>query len=140
MTVKEMRWNLTWYLPLGVFWGALFIIPVCHHAYKGAAMVVHHLSWLVWISPSAYFFWASTVGSVTAPIYGFFMIPALFDREAQAYKRRYLWAVCVVVGSTAMSVLCSFVSWGSFPLAADHAGFEHVRMIPFLPWPDTPYL
>jgi hypothetical protein len=136
---RVMRWNLLWYGPLAALWIVLIIIPVGRHAYKGATIVFHHFSWLVWVSPSNYLFWASTIGSVTVPIYGLFAIPALFNREAQAYRRRYLWSCCVVIGCMAMSVLCSFVSWGSFPLATDRVGFEHVRMIPFFPWPDTPF-
>jgi len=32
------------------------------------------------------------------------------------------------------------ILWGSFPLPVDKQGYIRIRMIPFLPWPETPFV
>jgi hypothetical protein len=38
------------------------------------------------------------------------------------------------------ALLLQAVIWGSFPLPVDKDGYIHVRLIPFIPWPDIPLL
>lgn len=138
--MKAMWGNLLWYIPLSVAVLAYFIIPNITSGYHNVALVFHRFSWLIFVSPAAYLFFSGVLASVFVPAQMMLIIPVFFDPDTPAYRRRYLWSVTIVVGIAVVCFILQIVIWGSFPLPVDHEGYIHVRMIPFLPWPETPLL
>ncbi len=65
------------------------------------------------------------------------MIPSFFDSETLGHTKRYLLSLGVIVAIIVTVILLQAVIWGSFPLPVDKNGYIHVRVIPFVPWPDT---
>lgn len=133
-----MRANLLWYIPLCALAVGVLVIPGIVSGYHNVLIVFHRFSWLILVSPAAYVFFSCVLGSVLVPIQMMVAIPAFFDPEATAYRRRYLWSVGVVLGATVACFLLQVIIWGSFPTPVGHDGYIHVRMIPFLPWPQSP--
>lgn len=135
---STMRTNLIWYIPLGAVVLYYFVIPNITSGYHNVTLIFKHFSWLLFISPAAYVFFSCVVASVFLPIQLILMVAMFFDREFPAYSRRYLWSSVVVVGIAVACFILQVIIWGSFPLLVDHEGYIHVRMIPFLPWPESP--
>lgn len=133
-----MRVNLIWYIPLSVAVFLYFVVPDITSGYHNVALVFHRFSWPVLISPAAYIFISCLLASIFLPVQLMLMVPAFFDRESPAYGRRYVWSLCVFVGIAAACFVLQVLIWGSFPLPVDQKGYIHFRMIPFIPWPETP--
>ena len=137
LVIQTMGWQLLWYLPLC---GCAFIEIVWPNAVSGfanLATVGRHFSWMLLFSPSAYICLGSTFGSVILPIAFMLMIPSFFERGMPRYGRRYLASVGIILATAVSALVLQVVIWGSFPLANDDAGFVHVRIFPFIPWPST---
>jgi hypothetical protein len=133
-----MKANLLWYIPLSGGILIYFIIPNLTSGYQNTALVFHRFSWLLFISPSAYLFLSSVLASVFFPIQLLLLIPVFFDPETSSFNRRYLKSFAIFVGIAVSCFLIQVIIWGSFPLPLDSEGYIHLRMIPFLPWPETP--
>jgi hypothetical protein len=73
------------------------------------------------------------------PIKLILLIPVYFVKDNGLYKKRFLCALGVVAAIWISAVIIQLILWGSFPLPIDKEGYVRVRMIPFLPWPDTPF-
>ena len=133
-----MRANLIWYIPLSVAVFFYLVIPDIISGYHNVTLVINRFSWLVFVSPAAYTFFSCVLASVFLPVQLMLMVPALFDRESSTYGRRYLWSFGIVMAIAVACFILQVIIWGSFPLPVDHEGYIRVRMIPFLPWPETP--
>ena len=133
-----MRANLIWYVPLSAAVVFYFVISNAVTGYNNIALVFHQFTWAIFISPSAYLFFSCILATVFLPLQLLLMIPAFFDRSTPRYGQRYLLSFAIVVGIAVACFILQIIIWGSFPLPVDQDGYIHVRMIPFLPWPDTP--
>lgn len=135
-----MGFNLIWYLPLCLGILFYFIIPNVKSGYQNIAVVFQRFTWAIFFSPSSYLFLGSLIASVLLPLKLLLLIPIFFDKNISTYKRRYLSSFGVVVGIAISCVLLQIIIWGSFPLIVDKNGYIHIRIIPFFPWPETPFL
>lgn len=102
-------------------------------------MAIDNFTWAVLLSPSAYIFIASIAASVFMPIRMLMIIPILFDSRFLS-KRRYINSLVIVISIIILSVFLQFIIWGSFLLPIDKDGYGHLRMIPFFPWPESPFV
>ena len=136
--LSGMRANLIWYIPLGVFVLFYLVIPNIVSGYHNIALVIRRFSWLLFLSPAAYLFFACVFLSIALPVQMTLFIPAVFDPQFPRYRRRYLVSFLIAAGIFAVCVVLQAVVWGSFPLPVDRDNHIHVRMIPFWPWPETP--
>jgi hypothetical protein len=97
-------------------------------------------SWAVLLSPSAGVCASSVFFTLAAPLAAPFSLAGILTtREWSVGKRYGLFIVGLLVFVASMFV-AQAVIWGSFPLDIDQEGHGHLRMIPFLPWPDRKYL
>lgn len=128
--------NLIWYIPL--FAAVIFylVIPNIASGYKNILIVLDRFSWLVLVSPAAAVFISALIASVMLPVQMMLFVPTLFDRASGTYSRRFLYTFGLVLGIVVACVILQIVTWGAFPLPVDHDGYVHVRMIPFVPWPN----
>ena len=136
--VRVMRYHLLWYVPLGVWIASYFIAPNFVSGFHNVALVFHRFSWGVFFSPSAYIFFTAVLTSLFLPVQFFLLIPSFFKRGVPMYRRRYLCSLGVVLGIAISAVVIQAIIWGSFPLPTDKDSYIHVRIIPFIPWPDSP--
>lgn len=137
LVARTMRWHLLWYVPLGGCTVTEIVWPNMLSGFGNLGVVARHFSWILFFSPSAYVCLGSVFGSVILPIVLFLMIPGFFEHGMPVYGRRYLASFGIILAIVLSALLLQVVIWGSFPLANDDAGYVHVRMIPFIPWPST---
>jgi hypothetical protein len=136
---SEMKANLIWYVPLCAAIVFYFVVPDVVSGHHNVALVLHRFSWLIFVSPSAYLFWSCILASVFTTIALLLVIPSFFALESPYYSRRHISTLGVVVGIAAVCFVIQFLIWGSFPLPVDSENYIHIRMIPFLPWPGSPF-
>lgn len=136
--VGTMRFNLVWYVPLCIWIVLYIIIPNLTSGLHNVALVFHRFSWGIFFSPSAYVFFSAVITSVFLPLQLLLVVLSFFDPDVPLSRRRHLWSFAVVVVIVLSALLLQAVIWGSFPLPVDKDGYIHVRMIPFIPWPDSP--
>lgn len=74
------------------------------------------------------------------PLGAMVLIPVLFDPETPAYKKRYLWTILIVIGIFLVVFIATIVMWGSFPIEHENDGSRYLRIVPFFPWPNRPFL
>lgn len=140
LLVRAMRFNLIWYVLLGIWIIFYFVVPNVASGFHDVSIVFHRFTWAIFFSPSAYFFFASVVASVFLPFQLLLMIPAFFDNTVPAYRRRYVWSLIMAIVIVISAILLQVIIWGSFPLPVDKDGYVHLRMIPFIPWPGSSLL
>jgi hypothetical protein len=133
-----MRLNLVWYVPLCLLVLFYFVVENALSGYENIRLVFARFFWGIFFSPSAYFFLGSILTSVILPIRLLLLIPMFFDRSSEAYGRRYLWSLCVVLAILVSAALLQILIWGSVPLTVAKDGHIHMRIFPFVPWPDYP--
>jgi len=132
------RWNWLWLGPVFV----LVLLSIERHTLPYGLRIVQ-LTWQRWdwgglISPSADFCWTVVLASVFAPVYGFVHAIEVLSSPT-ASGRRYLQATLIIVGIVLLPFVTDALIWGSFPFTFDNAGVGHLRMIPFIPWPDAAF-
>ncbi len=133
-----MSANLIWYIPLSAAVVFYLAIPNAESGYHNVALTFSRFTWAIFISPSAYLFFSSVLASVFLPLQLLLLIPAFFDPSNSGYGRRYVVSFGLIAGIAVSCVIFQVVIWGSFPLPTDQDGSIHLRMIPFLPWPEAP--
>jgi len=136
--ISHMRTNLIWYIPVSAGMVFYFVIPNAVSGYHNITLVFHHFTWGIFISPAADLFFSCVLASVFLPLTLLLIIPAFFDPGASGYNRRYLLSFAFFIGIPVVCLILQVIIWGSFPLSVDQEGYTHLRMIPFLPWPETP--
>lgn len=134
-----MRWNLLWFIPLGILFCSYFLWRNITNGFELLKLLKERWSWGVLLSPSAIVFLGVLSYSLVYPIQSLILIRSFFDPDSPAYRRRYLYAIVASVGTFVLAAILEAIIWGSFPLEIDSAGVGHLRMIPFLPWPDRAY-
>ena len=135
--VTMMRLNLLWYFPVGLAVMSFFVVPNFNSGYHNVALVFSRFSWVIFLSPAAYMFFSCVLWSVIMPFQLLLIIPSFFGADSGFYQRRYLWTIAVLVSLVAACVVQQVIIWGAFPLPADTNGIIRLRIIPFLPWPDS---
>jgi hypothetical protein len=134
---RGMRGNLLWYIPLFGFVVWYFGLANARAAYENISLVLHHWTWMLLVSPSAYVFFSTALYSVLLPIHFMLFIPSLFsaDAEEATYDRRYVFSFLVLLALIVGVFVTQLVIRGSFPLCWPADGVERLRLVPFLPCP-----
>ena len=137
--MKKLRFNLIWYIPLCLWVIFYFVVPSGVSGYQNIKLSLRYFTWIYLISPSAYVFFSMILASVVLPLQLLFYIPLLFSKDTVNYKK-YLYSVLIIIGIAVSAVLLQLIVWGSCPYEFDSNGYEHLRMIPFIPWPRLPFM
>jgi hypothetical protein len=137
VTVKKQtarrRFDLLWYLSLCLVTVAVIVIPSGLLAFGNLRSLYRHFTWGLLISPSCIVFLCLTGTSIFLPLNLLSSIPIIFSEPSFAKKLTFtLRTIALIVG---LSILIQIVLWGAYPLGYDADGREHLRLIPFLPWP-----
>jgi hypothetical protein len=136
----RLGWNLIWYVPVCIWFCAYFLLRNLSNAWRFVVLIHERWSWGFFISPSSAVFVSAILFSLSYPIQSLLLIRGfLLDTEVGSPMRRYSYAAATVVGTFALALIVEAVIWGSFPLDVDAKGIGHLRLIPFVPWPDRPY-
>jgi hypothetical protein len=143
-TLRVMRLNLVWYVP--IFGSAILV-------FSGTAVInfIRDIKYLYkfWtrallISPSAYVWFVSAWTEIFLPVRLTKIVPLIFAKDGEgesiSFLRRYALSFLVLVGIIATYYVLEIIIWGSFPLFTDAEHYVRIRMIPFLPIPDRPFL
>ena len=134
---RSLGFNLFWYVPVCIWIFLYFVLQNILTGYKNIVLAWTHLTWGLFISPSAYIFFAVTIASIVLPLQYLTFIPMFFSSENEGlYKKRYLYSFLIIIGIIAAMFLLQIIIWGTFPLDIDKNGYEHLRMIPFFPLPE----
>ena len=137
--VLYSRWMLAWYLPLVALVLSFVVGVIGRVAWQDLRLVAHRFSVGVFFSPAAYLHFSALLASVFLPLQLLLAIPIHFNEKMPSYPRRYRLAFGLVFLIVASAVVLQFVIWGTFPLEADASHQIHLRLIPFIPWPDRPF-
>jgi len=135
--VSRMKADLIWYVPLSVAVAILLVVPNLVNGYDTAAFVLRQFSWTVLTSPATYLFLACVFASAYLPLRLMLMIPPQFHPGSKRYGERYIVSFVIVIGVAVTCSILQSIMWGSCPLAVDQGGSVHIRLLPFLPWPDS---
>jgi hypothetical protein len=127
--------NWLWFLPVCV----AVLLAVERHTvpYALSLLKLGHKrwTWAALFSPSAYFcvgvMWLSVVG----PLWGLALIPAVIHSDDK--RRRYVYAFVIFIAILLLPLVTDALLWGSFPFTFDSRGIGRLRLIPFIPWPDS---
>jgi hypothetical protein len=133
-----MGLNLIWYVLMWLLsiGGLVFTARL---DYGMLRLLFHNWDWGFFISPSAYLFFALLPLSITVPVTLLCSIPRLFIRDENGglYKHRFLWSFLLfIAGIPAVQLIILLLMWGSFQLGVDAQNNIHLRLLPFIPWPD----
>jgi hypothetical protein len=129
--------NLLWFVPLCLIVVAVIIIPVGLLAFENCRSLWRHFTWGLLVSPSFYMFVALTLTSPVLPIAFLTAIPETFTASP---SQRFIRSLTILLSIVCVSVVIQIFLWGSYPLGWDSDGTEHLRLIPFFPWPRIPFL
>jgi hypothetical protein len=138
---KNMGKNRIWYVCLWLVL-AVFFIALLHFHYDICRIELRRATWTVFLSPSAYIFVGAMFSTILFPVKILSMIPVLFvDNESnELFKKRYVLSLLAVLGICVGEFFFLTLMWGSFPLEVDAQHFVHLRLIPFVTWPDRDFL
>ena len=141
---RTSPWHWLWYGPLIGLVLPLVEWHTLRYALAVLATARERWDWGGLTSPSADFCWTVVIGSVILPLVGAISASAsLFVAgisSAETRQRtRCAHALLILAGIAILPFLTDFLIWGSFPFTFDRDGVGHLRMIPFVPWPDWPY-
>lgn len=129
---RRMGAHFLWYVPLCLTVTGALIAPAFLLGCENVRALVRHFTWGIFFSPSFYVFAGVTISSITVPINILKSIPKIFvQSEGKRFTAVMSGIALIVFWSAAFQV----VSWGSYPLGYDKQGYEHLRLIPFIPWP-----
>ena len=132
---RKMGAHLFWFIPLCMLVTAVILIPVGLLAFENVMGVFHTFKVLMLFSPSFYLFWAATISSLTVPISVLKTMPKNFMDDDKSFLSIAIGLGFILFWTAVFQVLI----WGSYPHGYDAKGIGHIRMIPFLPWPNVPF-
>jgi hypothetical protein len=139
-TSSRLGWNLLWYIPVCLWFCAYFLLRNLSNAWRLAGLMRERWSWGFLISPSSAVFLAAVLFSFSYPIQFLLLIRGfIVDATSSSSWRRYAYAAGIMLAAFVVAVVVETVIWGSLPLEVDAKGVIHLRLIPFVPWPDRPY-
>jgi hypothetical protein len=133
------RWHLFWFIPLCVF---VFLFVEQHTIsldWQLFKLAKHRWSWMLLVSPSAWFCWGIMLAAIIWPLQGLVLAFGLMKMplsEIRSLKKQIGLALLLAAAVLFMPIVWDFLLWGSFPLPIDNNGAYRLRFIPFLPWPD----
>jgi hypothetical protein len=124
-----------------LIWIIAILLSLTHltWAWKPVLDVLRHLGFRVLLSPAAYLFFAAMTSTVLLPLYWAANAVEVMKQGDTVAFRVGLVAKAVLTLAVYLTVL-HFLAWGSMPIDYDSTGAERMRMIPFLPWPSTPFI
>jgi len=130
---EGMGYHLLWYIPCAFVILLLTAIPnlLCVSDYIVTFFKRFH--WAVFLSPSALVFINAAWFSVVAPSLALFLFPKIYSKTP---KRKFWMPMAFFAGILLISIISEIAMWGSFPLPVDKDNYIHIRMIPFIPWPE----
>ena len=110
-----------------------FILALTHlvWGYHCAAIILERWTWSLLLSPAAYFYFGSLVTCVSMPMQWW-----VATKNSGGTWQHKAGTLAVIVF---FLFLLHVLVWGSVPLAYDVSGREHIRILPFIPWPDQPF-
>lgn len=126
---KPLGWHWLWFGPVCVWALFRFVVPDAVSGYSNLRLFLRHWHWGALLSPSADVFLAAVVASVTVPLYILSIIPVL----AHLPRRAWVATLAAILAIPVSCVLIQLLIWGSYPFESGH-----LRMIPFIPWPERP--
>jgi hypothetical protein len=129
--------NLLWFVPLCLIVVAVISFPAGLLAFENCRSLWRHFTWGLLVSPSFYMFVALTLASPVLPIGFLAAIPETFPASP---FQRFIRSLTILLSIMCVSAVIQIVLWGSYPLSRDSDGTEHLRLIPFVPWPRIPFL
>lgn len=137
-----MGWNIIWYVALWVWIVFHYTIPSVISGYHNLKMCFSHFTFALFISPSAYLFYGTIFALVLMPLGWLLVIPNFFVNapDNDFYKKRYLWTGLTIIGILVIVYLLPLILWGAFPIDVGKDHYIYIRMIPFFPWPERPFL
>lgn len=133
-----LGWNLLWYVPVCIWFCAYFLLRNLSNARRLVSLIHERWSWGFFISPSSAVFLAAMIFSLFYPVQSLLLIRNFMLAPEIGTSRRYCYVVATVIGTFVLAIIVEAVIWGSLPLELDARGVGHLRLIPFLPWPDRP--
>ena len=140
----NMSYNLIWYVCLCIWICYYVILENIIVAYLNITWTINTLKWkgvlLSFFSPAADLFYFVTFLTVISPIAILFFIPNFFREDTPFFKRRYLLSILTVPLIFLLMFILLFIAWGSSPVIIDSDQKIRVRMIPFIPWPNHPFM
>lgn len=136
---RSMGWHRIWFTPLFILVLIGFVLPAIIIAFKNGSLIVRHFRWQLLISPSFGVWLAMLAPSVVGPIYVANMSFLPWSPGGKPYPRRVLSSFGILLVACCVAVISQFLLWGSLPLDNGNDGVI-VRIIPFVPWPSTPFL
>jgi len=129
--------QLLWYTPLCFVVVALILVPIGLLAFENVRSLFRHFTWGLLVSPSFYLFAGLTIASIYLPIA---LLISIIGSFTASLSQRFLYSLRALALIVGLSVMIQVVLWGSYPLGYDANGTQHLRLIPFLPWPHIPFL
>lgn len=135
-----MGWNRTWYALIWLLFILYWVIPVGKLEWELLATIHRRWTWAALLSPAADTFFPEMLGAFFVPMLMLLNIPTFFDTEHPAHSNRFLFSGLTVLGAGVSCFIVLTLMWGSFPLDVDANHMVHLRMIPFIPWPDAEFL
>jgi hypothetical protein len=97
------------------------------------AMIYHHWTWALLVSPAAYICFAALIALAAFP---FAMLKGYNGIEAERPSVNFLPFACFAVLAF---VVLKIIAWASFPIGFDAEGYQRMRLTPLMPWPDRPF-
>jgi hypothetical protein len=138
-TIRTLRYDLLWFAPVFIWIFQYIVLQNVVAGYGTSRYIIDKLGMETVMSPSAYMYFLSLFAAILAPVMIYSRIPGLFEETSRHYRRRYLLAFGLIASIWISAVAFQFVLWGSFPVIKDRQGQLRIRMVPFLPWPETPF-
>jgi hypothetical protein len=141
LPVSLLRWHWLWFLP---FLGYVIVAverTAIISSYVQARFAFYNLTFgtifLLLLSPSADLCVILNTCSLILPIawLGWLFHILTVPRGTITIRYRMVYSVLIILGIFAVPFIIEVLIWGSYPIVFDDQGFEHIRMIPFFPWP-----
>jgi hypothetical protein len=131
--------NWLWFGPSIVFVLTATEWHTVSFAWTVATLIFNRWHWAGLFSPSGAFCYTVTIASVIFPVRGVLLASRLLADRNQPWKRIFP-VVTLLVLILALPLITDTLIWGSFPFTYDSAGYGHIRLIPFIPWPSGGYM
>jgi hypothetical protein len=143
---KKYSFSLIFLYTILVLWILYYVelenIIVAFRNFRWVFKILSSKSFLLIISPSADVYYMANLLTITVPIVILLIIPLIWNREQfpDFYKRRYLWTALSILSIFLLMFILTVIIWGSCPVEIDAERNIRIRMIPFIPWPNSPFL
>jgi hypothetical protein len=132
------RLHWVWLVPVSLLVLVASLLHTVPYAWQVIQLYLHRWSWGALVSPANAVCLSTLFISIAAPITGVFAAFALASNGGPD-RRRIVGTLGIWILVLVLPLVTDAVIWGSFPFAFDANGVQHLRLIPFFPWPNAPY-